>query len=91
MVDLLLAADRRRLRTKGVVLSVYDPCCGSCGMLTIAKEHVTAGETRGGEACAPAVSAGADYATRPRGHGRTERAAGDLGRDWRHRSAPRAA
>ena len=60
MVDLLLAGDRRRLRTKGVVRSVYDPCCGSGGMLTIAKEHVTAGETRGGEPCAPAVNAGAD-------------------------------
>ena len=60
MVDLLLAGDRRRLRTKGVVLSVYDPCCGSGGMLTIAKEHVTAGETRGGEPCAPAVNPGAD-------------------------------
>ena len=60
MVDLLLAGDRRRLRTKGVVLSVYDPCCGSGGMLTIAKEHVAAGETRGGEPCAPAVNPGAD-------------------------------
>ena len=60
MVDLLLAGDRRRLRTKGVVLSVYDPCCGSGGMLTIAKEHVTAGETRGGEPRAPAVNPGAD-------------------------------
>ncbi len=60
MVDLLLAGDRRRLRTKGVVLSVYDPCCGSGGMLTIAKEHITAGETRGGEPCAPAVNPGAD-------------------------------
>ena len=60
MVDLLLAGDRRRLRTKGVVLSVYDPCCGSGGMLTIAREHVTAGETRDGEACAPAVNPAAD-------------------------------
>ena len=60
MVDLLLAGDRRRLRTKGVVRSIYDPCCGSGGMLTIAKEHVTAGETRGGEPCAPAVNPGAD-------------------------------
>ena len=60
MVDLLLAGDRSRLRTKGVVLSVYDPCCGSGGRLTIAKEHVTAGETRGGEPCAPAVNSGAD-------------------------------
>jgi type I restriction enzyme M protein len=56
MVDLLLAGDRRRLRTKGVVRSVYDPCCGSGGMLTIAKEHITAGETREGELVAPAVN-----------------------------------
>ena len=60
MVDLLLAGDRRRLRTKGVVLSVYDPCCGSGGMLTIAKEHITAGETRKGDLCAPAVNPAAD-------------------------------
>ena len=45
MVDLLLAGDEERLRKKGVVLSVYDPCCGPGGMLTIAKEHLTAGET----------------------------------------------
>ena len=56
MVDLLLAGDRRRLRTKGVVLSVYDPCCGSGGMLTIAKEHVTAGESRDDERLGDAVN-----------------------------------
>ena len=60
MVDLLLAGDENRLRTKGVVLSVYDPCCGSGGMLTIAKEHITVGETRDGELCAPAVNPDAD-------------------------------
>ena len=60
MVDLLLAGDRRRLRTKGVVLSVYDPCCGSGGTLTIAKEHVTAGETRAGGPCAAVVNPDAD-------------------------------
>ena len=60
MVDLLLAGDRRRLRTKGVVLSVYDPCCGSGGMLTIAKEHITDGETREDKPCAPAVNRDAD-------------------------------
>ena len=49
MVDLLLAGDEERLRTPGVVLSVYDPCCGSGGMLTIAKEHLTAGEIRDGD------------------------------------------
>ena len=60
MVDLLLAGDRRRLRTKGVVRSFYDPCCGSGGMLTIAKEHINDGETRDGELVAPAVNADAD-------------------------------
>ena len=35
MVELLLAGDRRLLRTKGVVLSVYDPCWGSGGMLVL--------------------------------------------------------
>ncbi len=40
MVDLLLAGDEARLRRKGAILSVCDPCCGSGGMLTITKEHV---------------------------------------------------
>ena len=60
MVDLLLAGDEQRLRTKGVVLSVYDPCCGSGGMLTIAKEHLTAGEIRDGERRSDAVNPDAD-------------------------------
>ena len=46
MVDLMLAGDEEELRTKGVARSVYDPCCGSGGMLTIAKEHTTQGELR---------------------------------------------
>ncbi|MCY3817949.1 MAG: class I SAM-dependent DNA methyltransferase [Gammaproteobacteria bacterium] len=49
MVDLLMAGDEQRLSPKGIVRSVYDPCCGSGGMLTIAKEHITVGETRDGE------------------------------------------
>ena len=60
MVDLLLAGDEERLRTKGVGRSVYDPCCGSGGMLTIAKEHVTVGERRGGEPLGNALNPGAD-------------------------------
>ena len=60
MVDLLLAGDDERLRTKGVVLSVYDPCCGSGGMLTIAKEHISVGERREGERCGGAVNLDAD-------------------------------
>ena len=60
MVDLLLAGDEDRLRTEGVVLSVCDPCCGSGGMLTIAKEHITLGETREGERRGDAVNPDAD-------------------------------
>ena len=60
MVDLLLAGDEERLRTRGVVLSVYDPCCGSGGMLTIAKEHINAGEARDGERHGEAVNPDAD-------------------------------
>ena len=40
MVDLLLAGDGRRLRKPGVVLTIYDPCAGSGGMLTITRDHI---------------------------------------------------
>ena len=40
MVDLMLAGDEARIRRRGVVCTVYDPCCGSGGMLTITKEHI---------------------------------------------------
>ena len=60
MVDLLLAGDEDRLSAKGIVRSVYDPCCGSGGMLTIAQEHIVAGETRDGEVLAEAVNPDAD-------------------------------
>ena len=46
MVDLMLAGDEEELSRKGIARSVYDPCCGSGGMLTIAKEHTTLGEIR---------------------------------------------
>ena len=60
MVGLLLAGDEDRLGTKGIVRSVYDPCCGSGGMLTIAQEHIVAGETRDGEVLSEAVNPDAD-------------------------------
>ena len=50
MVDLMLAGDERRIADPGAVRSVYDPCCGSGGMLTIAKEHITVGVRRNGGA-----------------------------------------
>lgn len=40
MVDLLLAGDEKRIRQEGEVATVYDPCCGSGGMLTITKDHI---------------------------------------------------
>jgi type I restriction enzyme M protein len=46
MADLLLSGDEDRIRRKGVVISVYDPCCGSGGMLTISKEHILAGRRK---------------------------------------------
>src|SRR5438067_5204785 len=60
MVDLMLAGDEARLRRRGVVLSVYDPCCGSGGMLTITKEHVTVGLRRNGDLIRPAVGPGVE-------------------------------
>src|SRR5262245_46123733 len=48
MADLMLAGDRDRIRRKGIVCTVYDPCCGSGGMLMITKEHVTIGLRKNG-------------------------------------------
>ena len=56
MVDLMLAGDEARIRRRGVVCTVYDPCCGSGGMLTIAKDHITVGVRRNGAVTAPAIN-----------------------------------
>ncbi|MEQ9104886.1 MAG: class I SAM-dependent DNA methyltransferase [Rhodothermales bacterium] len=40
MADVLLTGDEQRIKTKGRVVTVYDPCCGSGGMLTITKNHI---------------------------------------------------
>jgi len=40
MVNLLFAEHRDELKGKGIVRTVYDPACGTGGMLTIAKEHI---------------------------------------------------
>jgi len=42
MVNLLLSQDREMLARNHIVRTVYDPCCGSGGMLTIAKDHIHA-------------------------------------------------
>src|SRR3989441_1532376 len=48
MVDVLLAGDEERLRGEGVVRTICDPCCGSGGMLTIAKDHILGTPARPG-------------------------------------------
>jgi type I restriction enzyme M protein len=60
MVDLMLAGDEDSIRHHGVVRAIYDPCCGSGGMLMIAKEHITAGWRRDGEMLRAPINPGAD-------------------------------
>ncbi|MBM3317571.1 MAG: SAM-dependent DNA methyltransferase, partial [Candidatus Eisenbacteria bacterium] len=60
MVDLMLAGDGQRIRRKGIVCTVYDPCCGSGGMLMITKERVTVGLRKNGELLRPAISPDAE-------------------------------
>ena len=56
MVDLMLAGDEARISGAGVVRSVYDPCCGSGGMLMIAKEHILQGRSANGTVLRPAIN-----------------------------------
>ena len=60
MVDLMLAGDEKEIAGPGVVRSVYDPCCGSGGMLMIAKEHITGGMSSNGRVVRPAINAQAE-------------------------------
>ncbi|MGH8163498.1 MAG: HsdM family class I SAM-dependent methyltransferase, partial [Rhodanobacteraceae bacterium] len=48
MADVLLAGDEQRIAKKGVAVTVYDPCCGSGGMLTITKDHILGSSDREG-------------------------------------------
>lgn len=60
MVDLMLAGDSDRIQRKGIVCTVYDPCCGSGGMLMITKEHVTVGVRKNGDLLRPAINPNAE-------------------------------
>ena len=60
MVELMLAGDEERIRRKGIVCTVYDPCCGSGGMLMITKEHITTGWRRNGEIVRPPINPDAE-------------------------------
>ena len=60
MVDLMLAGDQDRIRRKGIVCTVYDPCCGSGGMLMITKEHITGGLRKNGDLLRPPINRDAE-------------------------------
>ena len=60
MVDLLLVGDEDRIRKRGVVLTVCDPCCGSGGMLTITKDHITVGVRKNGDLVREPINPEAD-------------------------------
>ena len=60
MVDLMLAGDEERIGGKGVVRTIYDPCCGSGGMLTIAKDHITLGRRENGNVLRGPVNSAAE-------------------------------
>ena len=60
MVDLMLAGDENSIDGDGVVRTIYDPCCGSGGMLTIAKEHINIGHLENGNLLAGPVSPDAE-------------------------------
>jgi type I restriction enzyme M protein len=40
MVDLMLVTEDEKLKQPNIISSIYDPCCGTGGMLTIAKERI---------------------------------------------------
>src|SRR3990172_7628075 len=60
MVDLMLAGDEKEIRAKKVIRTVYDPCCGSGGMLVITKEHITVGLRKNGDLIRPAINKDAE-------------------------------
>jgi type I restriction enzyme M protein len=60
MVDLMLTGDEERIRARPVIRTVYDPCCGSGGMLLITKEHITIGLRKNGDILRPPINPVAD-------------------------------
>jgi type I restriction enzyme M protein len=46
MADLLLSGDEERIGRRGIVATIFDPCCGSGGMLTISKDHILSGRRK---------------------------------------------
>ena len=60
MVDLMLAGDGDHIARAGAVHDIYDPCCGSGGMLMIAKEHISGGRLENGRVIQPAINDSAE-------------------------------
>lgn len=60
MVDLMLAGDEKEIRAKKAIRTVCDPCCGSGGMLMIAKEHITGGLRKNGDLARPPINTDAE-------------------------------
>ena len=60
MVDLMLAGDEAEIRARKAIRTVYDPCCGSGGMLMIAKEHITVGLRKNGDLLRTAINKDAE-------------------------------
>ena len=60
MADLMLAGDEKEVRARKAIRTVYDPCCGSGGMLMITKEHITVGLRRNGDLLRPAINKDAE-------------------------------
>ncbi len=56
----MLAGDESELADKRAIRTVYDPCCGSGGMLMIAKEHITVGLRKNGELLRPPINKDAE-------------------------------
>lgn len=40
MVDLMFVTEDEKLKQSNIISTIYDPCCGTGGMLTIAKERI---------------------------------------------------
>ena len=60
MVDLMLAGDESQISGGRAIRTVYDPCCGSGGMLMIAKEHITVGIKQDDELLRPPINGDAE-------------------------------
>ncbi len=60
MVDLMIAGDEKEIRARKAIRTVYDPCCGSGGMLMITKEHITVGLRKNGDLLRPAINPDAE-------------------------------